>query len=224
MKKLIPLFILILALGVSAQVKKAVKPTPKPPIIEIEATTKDGKAVILSSDGTWRYNENSSIQPTSSKTSSSSSVLNIEAALVFQSGDVKPIARTDFYLLPDNVENIIGTTDLLDLFKQDADKGGYSTTLRQTNTRSLIGAIYKYQTLYPTYSAAATDALLKSVKYKTTSDFNGKASFTNVPPGQYILFAVASTPKSFAFWNMKVELTSQPLNLILDQKNAESAY
>src|SRR5437764_14620029 len=60
------------------------------------AVTRDGRTVILKNDGTWEYQQKvpNAIVPTVSK---QKGTLSIEAGLVFQSGDVKPVARTTFY-------------------------------------------------------------------------------------------------------------------------------
>lgn len=213
------LLILVLSFTVFGQAKKPIaKPTPKQsaPIITIDAITSDGKAVILSSDGTWKYN---------SSPVAALSTVNIEAAIIYKSGDVKPVARTDFYLLPNSAESIIGTPELISLYKADAAKTRMPTQ-EKIEARDLIGALTKYQIVYPNYAAAAKEALSKvtSSGYKITTDFTGKGSFKNIPTGSYFLFGIAETQKSFAHWDMKVEVKGGEVNLALDQNNAASAY
>jgi hypothetical protein len=53
-----------------------------------------------------------------------------------------------------------------------------------------------------------------------TTDFTGKATFDTVAPGTYYLMAVASTPQSYAMWNMRLELKPGPFAVSLDQNNA----
>lgn len=58
--------------------------------VEQVATTKDGRKVILKSDGTWRYVDH----PTGEKSATAN--LSFDTGVVFKSGDVKPIARATF--------------------------------------------------------------------------------------------------------------------------------
>src|SRR5438552_1880647 len=73
---------------------------PSEPITTQTATTKEGRTVILKSDGTWEY-EKDNVPTSTTKTPSvrKDATLSFEAGLVYKSGDVKPVARTTFYLL-----------------------------------------------------------------------------------------------------------------------------
>lgn len=71
--------------------------------------------------------------------------------------------------------------------------------------------------------SGVNDAVKKHIVQTTTSDFGGKAKFNPVPQGTYYVFAIASTPKGFVIWNVKVELTSAEASITLDQNNAEIA-
>jgi hypothetical protein len=57
-----------------------------------------------------------------------------------------------------------------------------------------------------------------------TTDFSGKAKFNAVPYGTYYLFGIGTTPKAFAVWNVKVDVTSAETLVTLDQNNSLFAF
>jgi hypothetical protein len=73
------------------------------------------------------------------------------------------------------------------------------------------------------FPSGVQEAVNKHIVQSTTSDFGGKAKFNPVPQGTYYVFALASTPKGFVIWNVRVELTAAEASVTLDQNNAEIA-
>jgi hypothetical protein len=93
---------------VPAQRRPSPKPTPKKevPLVEIEATTKDGRKVILMSDGTWKYGNSPANEGVDNSPNKADATLSLETGIIYQSGEVIPVARTTFYLLDDDVLRI----------------------------------------------------------------------------------------------------------------------
>src|SRR5712692_4181890 len=68
---------------------------------EQQATTGDGRVVILSDNGTWRFQSSSGSSPDAAR-----AALDIEAGLVFESGP-RPVAREKFYLLDTSLNELV---------------------------------------------------------------------------------------------------------------------
>jgi hypothetical protein len=125
------------------------------------------------------------------------STLSIEAALVYGSGDVKPLARVTFFLLDDEIVSILQQAKLAEADRSDAK----FTVLR----------------LLAENDSRAAQAIAPHVVKSATTDFNGRATFAPVPPKTYYLFAISEAPS--AFFGIKVELTPGANNLIIDNKS-----
>jgi hypothetical protein len=177
------------------------------------ATTDDGKRVELQSDGTWKYSSQPAPTPTpdARPTGPITSILSLEAGLVFQSGDIKPVARTEFHLLDESLTKILRDAGVQ---PRPGD--------RDTSDRGIVfsyGLARKFggdQNL----PVGVQEAVTKHIVATTTTGFDGKAKFNAVPQGTYYVFAMASTPKGFVIWNVKVELSSAEAAVTLDQNNA----
>ncbi len=221
-------FVLLTTLpSVHGQTKPRTRPAAKPssakpgaekPVTVKMATTDDGKLVELRSDGTWKYADAAVAVPSKTSialtpTPQKLSTLSLEAGLVFKSGDIRPVARTTFHLLDESLSKIL----------RDA-----GVQPRTGGDNSDHGIIFSYG-LAAKYGPEANvpsgvqEAINKHVVQSITSDFGGKAKFNPVPQGTYYVFALASTPKGFVIWNVRVELTSAEATVTLDQNNAEIA-
>ena len=223
----IAMLLLVNAASFSAQTRnrnRAPVTRPSQPVTTQTAVTKDGRTVLLKSDGTWEYTSDPP-NPVESKPKVSTSArrnsnLSIEAGLVFRSGDIKPVARTTFYLLDAHPGNILkeagvkpsDTGSGMDL--EDPDKLAFS-----------LGLAMRYAELPSErpFVSAAMEALKPHIIQTVTTDFGGKAQFSSVPAGSYYLFGVAQTPQGMALWNMKVDLNAGQNAVTLDQNNAAYA-
>ena len=224
MKKV--LFLITFLLLVTNIYGQAQKPRPKTAAAKATtktttkqmATTDDGKQVELSSNGTWRYADASAAVSAKSSTSETpastkNSILSLEAGLVFKSGDIKPVARTEFHLLDKSLAEIL------------REAGVQPSSGQDNSDRSIIfayglAAKYGNDSKFP---AGVQEAIKKHVVQSATSDFTGKAKFSAAPQGSYFVFGFATTPKGFVIWNVKVELNSTESSVTLDQNNAEVA-
>ncbi|MDX6402963.1 MAG: hypothetical protein QOH70_418 [Blastocatellia bacterium] len=213
-------FVLLLlgAASLDAQGTRRRTPATKPsdPVSTQTATTKEGRTVILKSDGTWEYAKESEEAPatTTARSGLKNSTLSFEAGLVYQSGDVKPVARVTFYLLDDDLGKILKGAGLKTclLSSGNADVDLISTFARSSRAPSLEC----YIDFYP----AAITALKPHVLQSVTTDFGGKASFATVAAGMYYLMGVTGTPRTAVIWNLKVDLKPGQISVTLDQNNA----
>ena len=204
-----------LVANIQAQTKR---PRATTPVTTQTATTEDGRKVILKSNGTWQYDaQDSSVADTTGTTSrpkgKANSTLSFDTGLVFKSGDVKPMARTTFYLLDDSVENIMKAADVTN----GADMSLFSgSSLHQTLSLSYYGKnLEKYSVVY----AKTMEAIKPHIIATVTTDFSGKGQFEAVPAGTYYLFGIGQIFKEVAVWDLKADLKSGQNSLTLDQNN-----
>src|ERR1051325_3682068 len=116
MKTISSLTLLVILVAPETNLSQS-KPRPRPatksgvenPVTVQSATTDDGKRVQLRSDGTWKYSETTETTPTVTvaPTAPQTSALSLEAGLVFKSGDIRPVARTEFHLLDESLLKIL---------------------------------------------------------------------------------------------------------------------
>jgi hypothetical protein len=219
----IVLLILLLVSTTLPQTRRASSPKATPKVSVQTATTKDGRTVLLKSDGTWEYTDDP-VAPSAAVVSPASDAaqwgaLSLEAALVFRSGDVKPMARTVFYLLDDDLAKILRAAGL-----KTSQRYG---TMQDTDQNLLFtfGSASKYPSLedHAQFYATATEALKPHIKQSITTDFSGKANFQNVPVGNYFLMGFGLTPRGFVLWNVAVEIKPGSSSITLDQNNAAFA-
>ena len=224
----IVLLILLLVSTALPQTRRASSPKATPKVSVQTATTKDGRTVLLKSDGTWEYTDDP-VAPSAASTSAAvvspaspaaqSGALSLEAALVFRSGDVKPMARTVFYLLDDDLAKILRAAGL-----KTSQRYG---TMQDTDQNLLFtfGSASKYPSLedHAQFYATATEALKPDIKQSITTDFSGKAIFQNVQVGNYFLMGFGLTPRGFVLWNVAVEIKPGSSSITLDQNNAAFA-
>jgi hypothetical protein len=201
----------------------------KPSKVSVQtATTKDGRTVLLKSDGTWEYADDPIATPTpsdspavgsASSAAPQSGSLSLEAALVFRSGDVKPMARIVFYLMDDDLAKILRSAGL----KPSQRYGRMEDT--DQNLLFTFGSARKYPSLehHEQFNSTATEALKAHIKQSITTDFSGKAIFQNVPTGSYFLMGFGVTPRGFVVWNIGVEIKPGSTSITLDQNNAAFA-
>lgn len=209
------LLILLLAMPFYGQEKEQTSTKkPKPRATTIEATTKDGRAVILMSDGTWKFVNGSSTSTTSTK-----NTINIEAAIVYKNGDVVPVARTEIYLLKQSLKDILGTPELKKLYQEC-----WPDQTEEISLASLVAGFTLLADKCTNYAPAAQAALMNAVDFKTTTDFAGKASLINIPKGSYFLYTYYQTRKNPIIWYIPVTVENGENKLVLDNNNSSSFF
>lgn len=210
------------SLTTDAQAQTKKRTTPQP-VTTQTATTDDGRKVVLKSNGTWQYDkEDSTVAETTTSSrpkGRANGIVLIETGLVFKSGDVKPLARTEFHLLDDSLANILrnaGLKPVKDYGSEDESDRSYVSSFAFATK---YGAVSRGDDFYP----RALEALKPHTVQSITTDFSGKAKFPAVPAGTYYILGIGSTPKGFVIWNLKVDIKAGETSVVLDQNNAEIA-
>ena len=114
--------------------------------------------------------------------------LDVEAGLVFKTGDTKPVARATFWLLKTNPETLMVNDNLERIWKTDLPGGRGS--LNFSSAKRLFGSPYA-----PQFTAAVRQALDGDQVAKMTTGFDGKGQFAPVATGEYFLFGKYSWGK-----------------------------
>lgn len=166
MNKYLPLFILLFAFHTFGQIKKPVKPAVS--VSESEAITKDGKKVILKSDGTW---QNAPINTTKTNETSCQLMLkdspNIRGLkLGMFNTKVRDVVGDDFMLFQKEEPNGVKTTTLYDTSLKD--KSDFNGVAR------LILSFYEWQIhkIDIKYDESAVNLKNEELKAKLIETFN----------------------------------------------------
>jgi hypothetical protein len=138
-----------------------------------------------------------------------STTLLIEAGIIYKMGGNQPVARTEFMLLDQSLEAVLR-------------EGGVSEG--RTGVLSTYAFAVKYPEQFPGVAAAAQRAIKAHLVSSVSTDFAGKAQFTDLKPGSYYLAGLSSTRKGFAIWNVPIEVKAGQNSLFLDQNNAATAF
>lgn len=163
---------------------------------------------------------------------SNQAVVSIEAALVFKSGDVKPVARTEFLLLDKNFEAILKESDfaaelppdlkeLLGKLSQESPLKSFALIVKGTQMKMDLPQLQERKVVINAALTKTLTATKSHIVSHTTTDFQGKAQFKDVQPGEYYLFGYSSAGESIAVWNIKTEVKSGQNSITLDQNNAK---
>lgn len=145
--------------------------------------------------------------------------LSVEAGLVFKAGDVKPVARTQFYLLDDSLETILKNAKVEPFVEQlsvlqnyavgQYAKKNFSATTPE-NTKAII--------------LKTENAIKPHIVSTMTTDFNGKGVFPTVKSGKYYLMGVGEAGKQTVIWDMPVNIQSSSQSVILDNNNSADVF
>lgn len=197
------------------------------------ATTKSGRTVILKSNGTWVYADESSANESNAAQTAAptpatkpaaargTSSLSIETGVVMQSGDVTPLARTSFLLLDDDLATILRNAG----FRPSANAGGlagFGYGIASGNILSTFLLSWRYDTLRAdkeTY-ARAISIIRPHVRANSDTDFKGKAQLTGVTPGVYYVTGWYWLNGQGIVWSVKTHLKPGVNTVIIDQNNA----
>lgn len=139
----------------------------------------------------------------------------LEAALVYRSGDVKPVARVEFFVLDASLATILTDARLvlpesLDLLTRDKGEQmviGYG--------KAMLNAPG-----YDSFRLEAQRALKPHIVGVLQTDFQGKAELANLPAKPVYLVAASRAGRSWIVWNAKTDLKPGQNRILLDQNNA----
>jgi hypothetical protein len=177
---------------------------------ELEAKTSDGRVVVLSNDGTWKF------QSSSASPDAANATLEIEAGLVFESGP-RPVAREKFYLLD------VSLNELVKRYKDATAKHKPLTIQTFAVCLTWIGAgdIDGHGAQERSLANAVLRDVRGHVLKEVTTDFGGRARFEGLPVGNYFIFgATVRVGRGAVVWNLPVQLKPGANSTILDQHNA----
>jgi hypothetical protein len=161
--------------------------------------------------------------------------VSIEAALVYKSGDVKPVARTEFMLLDKSLEEILkesGFVSSINEVVSNNNKGAVQIgniplvslfgVILQTSEDKDRGVNEEQRKIRKDLRTALQTALAgvpKHTVYSTKTDFQGKAEIQNVKPGEYYLFGTTEPGVNARVWNVKTLVKEGQNSVLLDQDN-----
>jgi hypothetical protein len=145
----------------------------------------------------------------------------LEAGLIYKNGDSKPVARVKVYLIKEDLKNAFLTQEHLDMYNEWATSPGFK--INSLNDWSLYGVVINWeQTVNPTLNAALKKSLAKITITSETTGFDGKATFTNIPTGNYFLFTFYRPNTQGSFWNVPISVKPGINKIILDNNNQGS--
>jgi len=181
------LIILLSSFSTFGQKKAVTK--PQVPVSETEATTKEGKKVILKSDGTWVF------ATTESKLIETTSIY-IDTKLPADFGRID--VNSYFYLISTALEKVIATESLLEIYSNE--EKSLKEELRSSSIPSanhLFFTMENFEKLYPIYSNEARKEFKKVIKFQRSAILadREKVIFDDVPRGKYFLIGLIKTAK-----------------------------
>jgi hypothetical protein len=145
-------------------------------------------------------------QPSATPTPTPLSTLSIEVGLVYKNGDVKPVARTRFYLLDEDLRVIFKTLGV--------DIGGSGPVFLGSKI-AFERAINKNATNEKT-NAAIAPHIIDSV----VTDFSGRAKFEALTPGIRFVYGEYQVGRENIAWNTRIEVRAgADAELVLDNSN-----
>ncbi len=152
--------------------------------------------------------------PTTSETPKQTYV-NFQGALIYKVGGVQPLARQEFYLLNDSAESVLADSGVSKLSNDNLSfLDHYALALRGN------GLAPQYTNL----AVRGTEEMNKHIKYRMTTDFEGKGKFEDVAPGKYWVFGTMTTRRGHAIWNVPIEVKEGQNSIVLDNNNAATAF
>jgi hypothetical protein len=150
------------------------------------------------------------------------SSLSIEAGLIYKSGDVKPVARTTFYLLDKGLGEILSEAGLK---ASDSTRLNLPPDMASNSPENLcfmwkLAASSTYDEKSKSFMQRAEEAMKPHLIQTVMTDFSGKAQFAPVTPGTYFVVGHYKPDRDSAAWSVKVELKSGQNSVTLDNNNA----
>lgn len=139
--------------------------------------------------------------------------LAIEAAVIYRSGDVKPVARVQFLVLDVSLPTILASTPQpqdLSIITRDKD-----LQLIITYAKAALNAP-EHERFFIQASAAIKPHIIAS----EMTGFDGRAELDNLPAKPCYIVAVARAGQSWLIWNLKAELKPGKNKILFDQNNA----
>ena len=144
----------------------------------------------------------------------------IKVAIIYNFGGAQPVAREYFYLLNKDANQLWKEAGLL-----NAEKLRVPSMTKQPSDESVFRFYFSLDMLRVSEGNPSQfeDALKPFIVKTVNTDFEGNATFENVPEGVYYIYGVTETRSGYAVWNYKVS-TEENKTVLLDNKNAVYAW
>jgi hypothetical protein len=155
--------------------------------------------------------------------------IELEAGLLFNSGDVKPVGRATFYVLKEDAKNVILTQEQFDIYNKDMTAflqrvGGGNSIQEEEDSLSkwsLYSAVLSMDgRITPNFAISAKKSIETASITSTTTGFDGKATFESVPVGDYHIFGYYKVGKETTYWNVPITVKAGVNKIILDNENS----
>jgi hypothetical protein len=158
----------------------------------------------------------------------------METGLILLSGEVRPVARTEFLLCDRDPEQLLRESDFASsLPPRVRDSSRKLDDGRPGDILTIFAPLAPYATgRYPggdpralLMVAKAFQRGLQAIRQHaiaaTTTDFAGRATFPQIPPGNYYIFGYTNIDKAGAVWSVPVEVRdATAAHIILDNSNS----
>jgi hypothetical protein len=138
------------------------------------------------------------------KKPANSGSLSVKVAIVYKMGGPQPVARTKLYLLD---------VDFDDLVRSQTTE----VPVIVLPITALFDAAFKSESART--AGIVESSITSHIKAVATTDFQGSATFKNVPLGQYHLVGMTLTRKEdeFVFWNQVVNVQATNDEMLISQ-------
>lgn len=144
----------------------------------------------------------------------SHSNLVLQLGVTMQSGETKPITNTKVYLTK---------TPFLTLLPGKYDYERRNGDISSTAAGAWAGGIGKLASLYGQFVPAIVEAVEKDAVFQTTTDFNGRASFEGLSPGNYIALCATALGGGIVL-EKTVQVKGKSVFVALDNSDALPDY
>ncbi len=138
----------------------------------------------------------------------------LQLGVTMQSGETKPITNAKVYLTK---------TSLLTLLPGKYDYERRSGDISNTAAGAWGRGIGKFAPLFGQFVPGIVEAVERDAVFQTTTDFNGKASFEGIPPGNYIALCATSLGGGVVL-EKTVQVKGKSVFVALDNSDALPDY
>jgi hypothetical protein len=138
--------------------------------------------------------------------------ISIKVAIIYNFGGPQAVASEHFHLL---------TKDFVQIWKQSGLVNEDKLKDLKLNDEQLFRLVFigDQLTVLNNKPSKLDEALKPYIVKKVKTDFEGNATFENVPDGNYYIYGITETRSGYAVWNYAVS-TNESRPVLLDNKNA----
>jgi hypothetical protein len=147
--------------------------------------------------------------------------ISIKVAIIYNFGGPQAVAREHFYLLNNDANQLWKAAGLLNAEKLRVP----GVTTKPFSEESVFRFYFSMDRLRVSEGKPSQfeDAVKPFIVKTVNTDFEGNATFENVPEGVYYIYGLTETRSGYAVWSYKVS-TQENKTVLLDNKNAIYAW